>query len=104
MTSSYDFDPKATYVIAGGLGGLGRSIARWMASRKARNMILLSRTATLSIAAKTLLEELRAKGIKVVTPPCDISDRDSLALALTECSKTLPRIRGCVQSSLVIKV
>lgn len=32
----YSFDPSASYAISGGLGGLGRSIARWMASRGAR--------------------------------------------------------------------
>lgn len=29
----YKFDPDASYLIVGGLGGLGRSVARWMAVR-----------------------------------------------------------------------
>ncbi|PWY83393.1 KR-domain-containing protein, partial [Aspergillus heteromorphus CBS 117.55] len=38
----YTFPANASYIIAGGLGGLGRSFARWMASRGARYPILLS--------------------------------------------------------------
>ena len=32
----YYFRADATYVIAGGLGGLGKSAAKWMADRKVR--------------------------------------------------------------------
>lgn len=31
-TTGFSLETNATYVIAGGLGGLGRSTARWMAA------------------------------------------------------------------------
>jgi hypothetical protein len=34
----------ASYVLAGGYGGLGRSLARWMASGGATSLIILSRS------------------------------------------------------------
>ncbi|KAL4915232.1 KR-domain-containing protein [Aspergillus aurantiobrunneus] len=41
----YSFLTDASYVIAGGLGGLGRCIAQWKVDRGARHLVLLSRTA-----------------------------------------------------------
>jgi hypothetical protein len=37
------FHADATYIIIGGLGGLGKSIVKWMISHGARNLLLLSR-------------------------------------------------------------
>lgn len=58
---SWHFDENATYVIAGGLGGLGRSIARRMGTRKAKRLMLLSCSGARGEAALTLLQELEAK-------------------------------------------
>ena len=101
---SYFFDENATYLIAGGLGGLGRSIARWMVSRGARYLILLSRFGPRNEAAYTLLEELRTRGVQVEVPACDVAVAESLLTALSECAKTMPAIKGCIQGSMVLKV
>jgi len=99
----YAFDPEATYVIAGGLGGLGRCIARWMVANQAKNLILLSRSKVHSEAAATLLQELQEKGVRVATPQCNVSDEESLKRALVNCA-WLPPIKGCIQGSMVLKV
>ncbi|KAL9020486.1 MAG: hypothetical protein Q9185_002259 [Variospora sp. 1 TL-2023] len=96
------FDSNASYLIAGGLGGIGRSVARWMANRGARNLILLSRYAHHSEDAQQLISELERKGVRVETPPCDIADGKALAFVLASCSQRLPPIKGCVQSSLAL--
>lgn len=67
-----------TYVIAGGLGGLGRSIARWIVGRGAKYLILLSRSGPRTDAAKALLHELALGGVYVKAPACDITDADYL--------------------------
>lgn len=100
---TYTLDPRATYVIAGGLGGLGRSIAQWMVSRSAKHLILLSRSEVHSVSAAAFLTSLREKGIDVATPPCDVGDRESLRNALKHCHH-MPSIRGCIQASMVLKV
>jgi len=104
MLPKYSFDSDATYLIAGGLGGLGRSIARWLVSRNARNLILLSRSRAHGDAAQALLNELEAKGVNVATPPCDVSNKKALASVLAECCKTMPPVKGCIQGSMVLKV
>jgi NAD(P)-dependent dehydrogenase (short-subunit alcohol dehydrogenase family) len=39
---SFMMNPNATFVIVGGLGGIGRATARWMADQGAKHLILLS--------------------------------------------------------------
>jgi len=98
------FDPQATYVISGGLGGLGRSIAHWMLQRGARNFILLSRATQHSEAVQKFLADMRAHGAVVATPPCDISNQKSVQGVIEECGRTLPPIKGCIQGAMVLEV
>ncbi|KAL7656160.1 hypothetical protein ACMYSQ_005275 [Aspergillus niger] len=100
---SYTFGPDATYVIAGGLGGLGRSIARWLVERGARNLILLSRSGPESPHARSLVEELHERGARAITPACDITNRELLKTVLDVCSQLMPPIKGCVQASMVVR-
>ena len=104
--AKYEFSQEATYVIAGGLGGIGRSIARWMVGKKAKYLILLGRSDSSKHSKETtaFLNDLRGRGVHVATPPCDVSDADSLASVLRECSKTMPLIQGCFQASMVLEV
>lgn len=96
--------PDASYVIAGGLGGIGRSVATWFASRGAKNLILLSRSGPTSEAAVKLVEDLKEQGVNVATPRCDVSDVTSLKEAIDGVTDTMPLVKGCVQASMVLKV
>ncbi|PFH62219.1 hypothetical protein XA68_14498 [Ophiocordyceps unilateralis] len=96
------FDPEASYLVAGGLGGVGRAVLRWMAGRGARNLIVPSRSgAESSPAATALVADLRARGIRTATPRCDVSCADQLASALSGCrSEGMPPVRGCIQAAM----
>ncbi|KAF4628460.1 hypothetical protein G7Y89_g9697 [Cudoniella acicularis] len=100
---SYQFDPSASYLISGGFGGLGRSITRWMASRGAKNFVILSRSGASSVAALELLDEMAQKGVKVFAPSCDTSHEESLAAVLRDCTQDLPPIKGCVQAAMDLR-
>ncbi|KAI4288066.1 MAG: hypothetical protein L6R35_002669, partial [Caloplaca aegaea] len=100
---AYFFHSNASYLIAGGLGGLGRSITQWMASRGARYFILLSRSGARSSEAKALHEELHSQGCRVETPACDIAHEQTLKEVLDRCAETMPPIRGCMQATMVLK-
>src|SRR5689334_21911103 len=97
--TDYLFPENASYVLAGGLGGLGRSIAKWMASRGARNFIFLSRTGSESETAQALLKELEGEGCQAVAFACDVSNATLLEQAIAECS-SMPPIRGCIQGAM----
>lgn len=101
---SWYFDQNATYVVSGGLGGLGRSIARWMMSRGAKHLLLLSRSGTKDEAATALLDELKENGVNAAAPPCDISDEAALVSVLAKYAQAFPPVKGCIQGSMVLKV
>lgn len=104
LKTRYQFDPNASYLISGGLGGLGRSIARWMASRGARYLILLSRSGLDAPASQTLANELNEMGVKVAAPPCDVSSAGALRDALARCAdEGMPPIKGCIQAAMVLR-
>jgi len=100
----YLFDSQKTYVIAGGLGGIGRSIARWMAERGARHLLFLSRSGTTRQEARALLEELNAQQVQALAPQCDITDLKQLRTVVEEACKQMPPIKGCIQGAMVLRV
>ncbi|MCJ1249688.1 hypothetical protein MMC30_006914 [Trapelia coarctata] len=100
---AYQFNPDATYIISGGLGGVGRSIARWMCSRGARHLLLLSRSGPRSPSAKELLEELTGSGVQVEAPSCNVTRIASVRAVLQDCKDKMPPIKGCLQGSMVLK-
>ncbi|KAK2765219.1 Type I Iterative PKS [Arachnomyces sp. PD_36] len=99
----YRFEPSATYVLAGGLGGLGRSIAKWMVSRGAKHLVFLSRTGKVTPPVQEMVSSIELKGCESRIFACDVSDIDSLQSVFEECKRTLPPIRGCIQCSMVLK-
>jgi NADPH:quinone reductase-like Zn-dependent oxidoreductase len=101
---TYSLKSNVSYLIAGGLGGLGRTVARWMVSRGARHLILLSRAKKEDTDTLRFLDELKSAGASIATPVCDVCDQGSLAAVLEECSKTMPPIKGCIQAAMVLKV
>ncbi|KAK1772875.1 hypothetical protein QBC33DRAFT_584336 [Phialemonium atrogriseum] len=94
--------PDASYLIVGGLGGIGRSIARWSVDRGAKNLILLSRSAATGPHSQALGEELTAMGANVVTKNCNAADMASLRFILDECAKTMPPVRGVIHGGMVL--
>ncbi len=100
----YQFPADATYVLGGGFGGLGRDIARWMVSRGARYLILLSRSGAKSDAAKLLVSELEQKGVVLAFPAVDLSDLRKLKDTLRSLASTMPPIHGCIQCTAALKV
>ena len=97
--------PDASYLLIGGVGGLGRSIAHWMVDHGARNLILLSRSAGNVQKTAPFLAGLREAGCRVVAISCDVSKKDDLARALRTCEnqERLPPIRGIVQGAMVLQ-
>lgn len=97
-------NPEATYIIAGGLGGLGRAVSHWMVRHGARYLVLISRSGPKTAKAKELLCQLRNQGVHIETPLCDISHEASVRDVIASCSGRLPPIAGCIQATMVLKV
>ncbi|KAF2728283.1 reducing type I polyketide synthase [Polyplosphaeria fusca] len=100
---SFYIDNRSSYVVAGGLGGLGRSISRWLVTRGAKHLILLSRSGVREGASREFLDELERQGVVVRAPACDITDSVALENVLRTCQEELPPIKGCIQGSMVLR-
>ncbi|KAH7070080.1 hypothetical protein FB567DRAFT_598626 [Paraphoma chrysanthemicola] len=99
----WSFDPCASYMIAGGLGGIGRAVCRYMARRGVKNLILPSRSGTKEKAAMDLVTELRTEGVNVVAPVCDVASLEAFSELLANCTETMPPIKGCINAAMVLQ-
>ena len=77
---------ERTYLVTGGLGGLGLQLARWLVQRGARQLLLLSRRSIDERGAGTqqtaALAELRAQGAAVHIAAVDVANRPALEKVL----------------------
>lgn len=104
LKPAYFFKAQATYVISGGLGGLGREIMRWMAKRGAKHFLVTSSRGPAGRPdVLAFLQEMKDQGITIVAPASDISNRSLLEATLKEAQKTLPPIKGCIQAAMILE-
>lgn len=73
------FKPDGTYVITGGLGGLGLSIASWLVANKVKQLVLMSRNNP-SIEAQKIIAELRNKGTEIIIEAIDVCNISTVKL------------------------
>ena len=71
----------ATYLITGGLTGLGLLTAEWLVARGARHLALIGRRSASAEAAKTL-RRLEAVGAEIRTMQCDVSVEEQITFGL----------------------
>lgn len=83
----------ATYLITGGLGGLGLRLAQRLARRWRANLLLLGRSAP-DAAALDALDALEADGARVRHVRCDVADPFALRHALEAAQAELGPLAG----------
>jgi NADPH:quinone reductase-like Zn-dependent oxidoreductase/NAD(P)-dependent dehydrogenase (short-subunit alcohol dehydrogenase family) len=103
VENRFHLTSQATYVLAGGMGGVGRGLARFLVANGARSLVFLSRSGAESSHAKDLVKEMENKDVEVAVFACDVADGDALAAILATCRKTMPPIRGVIQAATVIR-
>jgi NADPH:quinone reductase-like Zn-dependent oxidoreductase len=97
-------DADGTYIIAGGLGDLGRKVCRLIASFGARHIVTLSRR-SLDKAEQTELEDqVRQLGAELLIVQCDITDRERVHEVSDMCQNSLPPVKGIIHGAMVLKV
>ncbi|HWE60509.1 MAG TPA: beta-ketoacyl reductase, partial [Chloroflexota bacterium] len=91
----------ATYLVTGGLGGLGLQVARGLAAQGARHLVLAGRHDP-SPAAREILDELSQAGVRVVAARADVAQEGEVARLLEEMRVTLPPLHGIVHAAGVV--
>ena len=97
-------DSDASYIVAGGFGGIGRAILLWMADKGAKNLIVPSTSGPSSQAAREVVERLTERGVRVTTTICDAASATGLKALLQSCSARMPPIKGCINAAMVLQV
>jgi phthiocerol/phenolphthiocerol synthesis type-I polyketide synthase C len=95
------FEAEATYLITGGLGGIGCAVATWMVGQGARHLVLMGRGPA-SQSAQETLDALRAAGTEVVAARADVARADQLAAVLESISASMPPLRGVVHAAGIL--
>ena len=90
-----------TYLITGGLGGLGRVAAERLAGLGARHVAVVGRSEPSGDALRWI-GELEKRGVLVYPVRADVTGRASLAAALDQLQERAPAIAGAVHAAGVL--
>ncbi|KID87248.1 Beta-ketoacyl synthase [Metarhizium guizhouense ARSEF 977] len=93
------FSDKPTYLLVGGLGGLGREVARWMIEKGAKSLCFLSPSAASDVHA-TFMQELESQGCRITAIAGDVSEMQDVETAI---SASPSPIGGVMQLSMVLR-
>lgn len=93
-------EPNSTYLIVGGLGGIGRALAGWMVERGAKNILVVSRNAASHPEADPIKQRAAQNGCNLQVVNCDVSDEASFLRLLK--SLDMPPIRGVITAAMVL--
>ncbi|KAH9989423.1 acyl transferase domain-containing protein [Xylariaceae sp. FL0662B] len=96
----FSFRSDASYLLVGGLGGLGRSIAIWMVEHGAKHFIFLSRSGGKRPDEVALVRALEGAGCSVSIAMGSVTEIDDVNRAVDQAR--LP-IAGVVQLSMVLR-
>ena len=91
----------ASYLITGGLGGLGLRVAQWLVSQGARQVALVGRSAASAEALKTIAS-LEAAGARILVAQADVSSSTEVAALLVTLRQKLAPLRGIVHAAAVL--
>ncbi|KAF7544909.1 hypothetical protein G7Z17_g9590 [Cylindrodendrum hubeiense] len=92
-----------TYLLAGGLGGLGRSICELLVNNGARHVAFLSRSGASSKASRQFIADLKKNGINARVFQVDICDASALEETNLKIRQEMPPVVGVFQCAAVIK-
>jgi NADP-dependent 3-hydroxy acid dehydrogenase YdfG len=90
---------RKSYLLVGCLGGLGRSLSRWMIGRGARHFVFLGRTGLEKPAARRLIEELEREGAHCTVITSDVIKYSDVDRAVQAAGAIVP-LGGVVQAAM----
>lgn len=95
--------PEGTYILAGGLGALGLTIAD-MIRHGARHLVLLSRSGASSPRQIETLQKFRHSGCAVDVVKCDVTDTAQVNDLAMRVQKNGRNLKGIIQLAMVLRI
>ncbi|QSJ15495.1 type I polyketide synthase [Nostoc sp. UHCC 0702] len=99
--SNVSLTADATYLITGGLGGLGLEVAQWMGQQGVRHLVLVGRRSA-SDQARAMIEALEKSGVKVLVAQADVSQYEDMSQLLEEVKILMPPLKGIIHAAGVL--
>lgn len=98
-------DPCGAYIVVGGFGGLGLTMAEWLAEHGARHIVLTSRSGAPSgDALVERLKELQASSAQIHTYGLDVCDAGQVRTFAAWLESTGLKVRGVIHAAGVLRV
>ncbi|KAH7400779.1 hypothetical protein DE146DRAFT_653958 [Phaeosphaeria sp. MPI-PUGE-AT-0046c] len=94
------FRADASYLLVGGLGGLGRAVSTWMVERGARSLVYLSRSAGTTDEDRSFFRELEVQGCEATAVAGSVTCLEDVQRAMAQAPKP---IAGIMQLSMVLR-
>ncbi|SEM07181.1 Acyl transferase domain-containing protein [Stigmatella aurantiaca] len=88
-----------TYLVTGGLGGLGLLAARWLVENGARQLALVGRNRVPTAQQLEALRVLEQEGAIVHLLSCDVSDASQVERLLADIAQQLPPLKGVIHAA-----
>jgi len=98
----FQVDPEAVYLVTGGFGGFGRSLARWLSEKGARHLALTSRQGAAAPGAEEFLAELSAAGTEVIAMAADIGTEEGTRAVVDRIGEIGRPLKGVFHLAMVI--
>ncbi|KAK5991160.1 Highly reducing polyketide synthase gloL [Cladobotryum mycophilum] len=95
-----ELSDKLTYLMVGGLGGLGKALATWMVEHGARSFVFLARSAGESDEDQAFFQELRSQGCTAVAVSGSVVEFNDVKRAIA--AAPMP-IGGVIQLAMVLR-
>nr|AHF22417.1 HapB [Hapalosiphon welwitschii UTEX B 1830] len=102
VKKSLQLKADATYLITGGLRGIGLLVAQWMVDHGAKHLVLVGRSRPDS-AATEILRRLEEVGTQVVVIQTDVSQEQEVTSLLNQIKTSMPQLRGIIHSAGVFE-
>ena len=90
-----------SYLITGGLGGLGLLVAQWLVKHGAQHLVLLGRRAP-NQHAHEIIQALEQTGAHLAVMSGDVSQAADVTRLMREIDQTLPPLRGIIHAAGVL--
>ena len=94
------FSPDKSYLLVGGLGGIGRSLAEWMFRKGARKLGFLSRSGAKRDDAKDTVNWLKARAVDVHVFAGDVANYNDVQKCIQSLGSDLG---GIFQAAMVLR-
>ena len=88
----------ATYLITGGLGGLGLAVAEWLTQEGARHLVMVGRSAPQE-QANIVLQKLAEAGVEIKVIQADVSKRAAMDDLFAQIETSMPPLKGVIHAA-----